>query len=461
MRARGPPTLDRSRRPVSGPAPKIQLPRFERLPLGNELTLLAVRHDDLPEVSVRLVIPSGAADDHRDRAGTALLTARALTEGTEERSAHEVAQALDFIGARLNVEVTHDGTILSLAFLSRVFDEAIELLAEIVSRPAFEESEVDRLKDKRLDEIVSGRDEPRIVANLNLAGAIFGDHPYGLSAGGVEETVKTLSGADLREFHDRYYRPAAATLVLVGDLPGSEELAKRLESVFSGWNGDAPAHTSLPDPDPIAARRIWAVDWSGPQSELRIGGVGIARLDPVYPAVKVMNSIVGGLFSSRLNMNLREDKGWTYGASSRFEGRKQRGPFRAATAVDAQHTAAAVREMLSEIESMHTTPPTREELELARNALTLSMPRLFETVNQVAARVGDQVIYGLPEDYWERYSDLVRDVSAAEVHDAAVRYLDSDRLAVVVVGPVAELKEELAELGDLEFRDVDGRPASA
>ncbi len=451
--------IDRSQRPQPGPAPKIQLPSYKRFRLQNGLSVLSVRHDDLPEVSARIVLPFGASEDPNGRAGVALLVARALTEGTSERSAREVAAWLDYLGARFSLDVGHDATLLSLHFLSRVMDEAFDLLAEIVSRPAFDENEVERLRDERLDEIASGLDEPRVVANLRMAEASFGSHPYGMRTGGVEETVREVGAGELREFHSRFYRPSGATLILVGDVPGPDALQERLEEAFRGWQGDPAEARSLAEPDPPDERRLWAVPWAAPQSEIRIGGVGLARLDPDYPTALVMNAILGGLFSSRINMNLREDKGWTYGAASRFEPRKRRGPLHVATAVEAGASVGAVREILGEMERMKTQPPDDEEMELAVNALTLSLPRLFETVGQVSGRIAQQVIYDLPEDYWETYPEQVRGVTAAEVCRIAEQLLVTERAAIVVVGPVEDFRSELDSLGPLEVRDIHGRPA--
>jgi zinc protease len=200
------------------------------------------------------------------------------------------------------------------------------------------------------------------------------------------------------------------------------------------------------------------VDWPGPQSEIRVGGVGIARSDPDYSAVLVMNSILGGLFSSRINMNLREKKGWTYGASSVFDARKRRGPYYTATAVDAKATVNAVREIVAELDRMKSEPATDEELELAINALTLSLPRMFETASQVSGRVVQQVVYGLPDDYWEVYADRIMAVSKEDVQRVAERLLRSDQAAIVVVGPVDEFRAELDELGAVELRNKHGRP---
>ncbi len=451
--------VDRTRRPPPGAPPQIRLPKFERLHLPNGLSVVAVRHDDLPEVSARVVIPFGASDDDRERAGTALLVARALTEGTAERTAGEVAEWLDYLGARFSVDVDHDATTLSLHFLSRVFDEALAFLAEVLSRPAFDPGEVGRLRDERLDEIASSLDEPRAVASLRLHEACFGEHPYGMRAGGVEETVRAIDAETLSAFHKRYYGAAGATLILVGDLPKGGELEERLTAALSVWRGGPARPGRLADPNASDGRRLWAIPWDGPQSEIRVGGLGIHRLDPDYPAVMVMNAILGGLFSSRINMNLREDKGWTYGAASRFDARKRRGPYYAATAVDAAATIPAVREIVGEMERMKVEPASDAELELAKNALTLSLPRLFETVGQVSGRVAAQVIYGLPDDYWMTYRDQVAAVTREDVLAVAQRLLTTELNSIVVVGPVRDFQQELETLGPLEIRDTKGRPA--
>ncbi|UCC73350.1 MAG: insulinase family protein [Gemmatimonadota bacterium] len=451
-------SVDRSLRPAAGPSPKIVLPAFKRLRLANGLSVLSVRHDDMPEVSARLVLPYGACEDAREHAGTALLVARALTEGTTERSAPEVAEWLDYLGARFSLDINHDTTLLSLHFLSQVMDGAFDLLAEVLARPAFDEGEVGRLRDERLDEIASGLDEPRIVANLRMGEASFGSHPYGMRAGGIEETVRQIDAGVLSDFHSRFYRPSGATLILVGDVPEPDELQGRLESAFGSWQGDFAAATVLADPEPIGQRRLWAVPWPGPQSEIRVGGIGIARLDPDYYAALIMNAILGGLFSSRINMNLREDKGWTYGASSRFDARKRRGPFFVATAVEAKATVDAVREIIGEMERMTAEQPQDEEMELAVNAVTLSLPRLFETVDQVSGRIAGQVVFGLPDDYWETYADQIRAVTASDVQNVAQRFLASESFAVVVVGPVHDFRSDLESLGPVQMRDIHGRP---
>jgi zinc protease len=244
--------------------------------------------------------------------------------------------------------------------------------------------------------------------------------------------------------------------VLVGDLPESGELRGRVEDAFGRWRGERVEPVELKDPADPTSRRLWGIEWAGPQSEIRVGGIGIARRDPEYAAVQLMNAILGGLFSSRINMNLREDKGWTYGAASRLDSRKRRGPFYVGTAVDARASVDAVREILNEMERMKEEPATSDELQLAKNAITLSLPRLFETVSQVSGRIAHQVVYDLPDDYWERYGDTVRQVGPQDVQRAAGRLLQTDRATIVIVGPLADFLDELTELGPFERRDIRG-----
>jgi zinc protease len=330
-----------------------------------------------------------------------------------------------------------------------VFDDALDIMTEVITEPAFETSEVDRLRDERLDEIAAGLDEPRMVAGLRANEAIFGGHPYGVRAGGVDETVRRIDSETLRAFHACRYRPNEGTLIIVGDLPDSK-------STLGRWEGQGGERAVVGEAASLASRRIWAVDWPGPQSEIRIGDVAIARSDPDYAPAMIMNAILGGLFSSRINMNLREDKGWTYGAGSRVEARKLRGPFLVTTAVDSRASAGAVKEILGEMERMKSDPASEEEMELAINSLTLSLPRLFETVGQVSGRIAHLVLHSLPDDYWETYADMIRSVTCEDVQRIAERVLDTDRSAVVVVGPIEEFRSELESLGPVETRDIYG-----
>ena len=444
--------LDRSRPPVLGPPPEIRLPTYHRFGLSSGLRVLAVPHDDLPEVAVELLLPVSTADDPPDLGGLAMLTARALSEGTRRKSAREVAEVFDDLGASFSVDVTPDAAVLSLECLEPVLSDALALLVEVLTEPAFDPAEVSRLRDERLDEIARGLDEPRVVASLRLLEAIFGpDHPYGRPEGGRKETVERLDAEALRRFHAETFRPRGSTLILVGDVR-PDDLPPRLEKLFAPWNAPDARRTTVPAQPEGSARGVLAVQRpQSPQSEIRLGGIGIDRKHADYFAFKVMNAILGGLFNSRINMNLREEKGWTYGAYTRFETHHRAGPIYATTAVDGAVTGDAVAEILREIEGLRSALPRPDEFQLAKNALSLSLPRLLETPAQVAAQVAEQLVYGLPDDYWERYIDEIGRVTREDVLRVARRYLRPEAWATVVVGDVEPHLPVLAGLGDVSL----------
>jgi zinc protease len=452
------PPLDRSRPPPLRPAPEIRLPTFHRFRLSNGLRVIAIPHDDLPEVAAELLLPVSSVDDPPGLGGLAALTARALTEGTRRKSAQEVAEAFDLLGASLSADVGPDATVLSLECLEPVLGRALDLLVEVVSEPAFDPKEIARLRDERLDEIARSLDEPRIVANLRLLEAIFGPtHPYGRPEGGRKEEVERIDAPAVRAFHRRHYTPRGATLVLVGAVE-PRTLRNRLDAAFRRWTATRTARPTVPPRPRAPAHGVLAVQRpQSPQSEIRLGGLGIPRRHPDYFAFKVANAIVGGLFNSRVNMNLREEKGWTYGAYTRFETHRAAGPVYGTVAVDTAATAEALDEFVAEIEGLTARPPDDDELRLAKNALTLSLPRLFETAAQVAAQVAEQVVYELPDDYWTRYVRRIRSVTTEQVVRVAQRYLRPDRWAFVVVGDVEPHLPRLARHGDVTVEPF-GRP---
>lgn len=442
--------LDRSRPPVLGPAPAIRLPRYHRFRLRNGLKVLAVPHDDLPEVAVELLLPVSAADDPDNQGGLAVMTARALSEGTRTKSAQEVAEAFDELGASFQAEVNADATVLAVECLEPVLGDALKLVVELLVEPAFDPKEVNRLRDERLDEIARGLDEPRVVANLRLLESVFGStHPYGRPEGGRKEEVERIDAAAVRRFHARTYTPHGATLVLVGAVQ-PDDLPAQLQTLFARWSTDFEKRATIPADAPAPAHGVLAVHReTSPQSEIRLGGVGLARRDPDYFAFKLMNAILGGLFNSRVNMNLREDKGWTYGAYTRFETHHRPGPFYATTAVDANVTADAFLELVREVLDLREGPPRDDEFRLAQNALSLSLPRILETPAQVAAQVAEQVVYRLPDDYWEQYIDAITALTPDDVFRVARRYLRPERWSAVVVGDVEPHLAHLADFGDV------------
>ncbi len=447
------PAPDRGRPPEPGSARPLELPEIRSFTLGSGVRVRTLERPDLPEVSIRVLLEAGAGAEPPERSGVAELTGRLLTEGAGGRSAREMARWLDRMGASFSVQVSHDLAMVSVHLLRDVLPDALDYLAAALREPAFEEEEVERIRSERLDEIERERDDAATVADEALAAAVYGGHPYGRPAAGLYPTVAAADAPAIRRYHRGRYGASGASMVVCGDV-GLAELREGLEGRFGDWAGGGGPEDLAAEPEaPVAGADVVLVDRPGSaQSEIRMGGVGITRDDAAFHAAQMANAILGGLFNSRLNMNLREDKGWTYGARTSFRARRGRGPFVARAAVDTPVTADAFREMEEEIRGLVRRPPSPEEMALARNALTLSLPRQFETVSQVSGKVATQVAYGLGDDYWERYRDRVEAVTPEEVVAVAERYLDPSRLVRVAVGDASEVASDLGELGTLEVR---------
>ncbi len=446
-------TVDRSRPPRPEAPRELELPPVERFRLSSGVRVWVMERPRLPEVSMRLVADAGADAEPADRSGVAGLTGRLLTEGAAGRSAMEVAEWLDRLGAGFSASVTYDAAVVSMHLLEDTLEESLDFLRAVVREPAFEEGEVERIRDERLDEIQRDRDEPDTVADETLIASVYGAHPYGRPSGGLQPTVEALEAADVRAFHRRRYGADGAAMAVCGDVD-ARRVRRLLEERFGDWRRGEGSEGPPDTPDrPVAAGDTVLVDRPGSaQAEVRVGGVGAPRSTDDYFAVTVMNAVLGGLFNSRVNMNLREEKGWTYGARTAFRHRRAAGPFVASAAVETPVTADALREFEKELRGMAERPPEGEELELAKNNLTLSLPRKFETPSQVSRRMATQLLYGLAEDYWERYRERVEAVTADEVAEAARRYLDPERMVRVAVADADEVGEELEELGGLEVR---------
>jgi zinc protease len=445
-------TLDRSRPPQAGVARPVLIPRPAVHRLENGMNVASVQRPHLPEATLTLVLPAGAESTGPERAGLASLVAKVLPEGASGKGSREMATWLDGLGVHLGVAVGYDSMLIRLHTLSGQLEPALDALAAVALEPDFLADEVDRCRDERLDAIRRLRDEPADVAADVLAELMYGDHPYGCLTRGREETVESLERADLVEFHARRFSPRAATLVACGDLPDDfDDLAA---ARFGGWRGvavdrDPPASASV-----VANPGIVVVDRpDSAQSEIRIGAIGLGRGDPDEPAARVSNAILGGLFNSRLNMNLREDKGWTYGARSTLSLRRSPGPLTLRAAVETAVTGAAVGEMLAEVRALRESLPTDGEMRTAAGALTRSLPLRFETNSQIAGTIAEQVVYGLPADYWTTFPSRIEGVSPEEVRAMVSRLLAPDGLAVLVVGDAGEVLPALEDLGPVRLRE--------
>jgi len=429
---------DRSALPRLGPDPAFQFPAITKALLPNGLRIWTVPHLGLPVASLVLLIEVGASADPPERPGLAALTADLLDEGSGDLSALEVHDALARIGAQFDVEVGPDATIVSVTTMTRFVDRGLELLADMVLRPRLDPAEFARVRQLRLNRLMQLRDVPSALADIAFARVLYGDHPYGHLPIGTEASIQAVTLDEVRTFHESSYRAARATLIAVGDI-GADDMIAAAAARFADWKAaDSPAPAAQNgNGAPVAPprSRLSLVHKAGSaQSELRIGQVAVPRRTPDYYALLVLNTVLGGQFVSRINMNLREEKGFTYGARSTFDFRLGRGPFVLQTSVQVDATAAAVAEIIAEIGAIRgSRPVTDEELALARAALTRGYPRSFETGPQIARGLGQLALYGLPDDYFARFVPSVAAVDVDAVTSAAVRHLDPERLVTVVV----------------------------
>lgn len=423
--------------PVPGAPPRPRVPRPERWTLPNGLRVVALPKHTIPQVVLRLVIPAGGASDPSAYPGTAALVAHLLTEGTQSMGAYELNARLDLLAASMHASVGHDFAEVEALLLSETLREGIGLLAEVATRPAFPEAETERVRAESLDALIAREDEPANVADDRMALEVFGAaHPYGHPSFGTPEGIRTVPREALAAFHAERYRPRGTFLVAAGDFD-TAELRALLDEAFAGWTGEAPP-VAYPAgaPMPAQAGRAVVVPWDdAAQSEIRMGGPGLDRRSDEWLAGGVANYILGGsTITGRLGANLREDKGWTYGVRSAFHPGLAIGGWEASTAVDVDVTADAVAEMVGEMRRMAQVPVSDDELRRAKDAMILSLPRVFETAVGLAGRFVTIEAFGLPDDYWQRYADRIEAVTAEDVLRISRICFDPERLVRVVVG---------------------------
>lgn len=431
--------------PAAGPPRRVHPPAFVRHRLNNGLTVVAIPKRNLPVVDVQLVVPAGAVRNRRDTAGLASMTAEMLDEGSRVRSALELSEAVDLLGADLDIRVTWDAMIAGMHVLSGRFVEAMRLLAETVLTPAFPSEELERKREERLNALRQDRDEPRAVAVRALAHAIFGEHPYGVPINGLDEPVARFQREDIEQDYLASFSPERAFLVAAGDID-PDAFVQLADALFGSWSNGAPP--GGPPPAVVAQpARIVLIDRPGaPQSEVRFGHPGLARNTPSYFPLVVANTVLGGSFKSRLNMRLREDRGYTYGASSAFAFRRDGGAFTGGTAVFTDVTEETVRIIVDEVRQMNERGATPDEVDRARQYLAYGFARNLEMTSDLVAAVTDVLLYDLPDDYLDRYSGNLLSVTVEDVRTAAGFGFDPKHLAIAIVGDRSRIEGSLQKL---------------
>lgn len=435
--------------PDPGAPVAVRFPPIDRASLDSGLSVWTLPHTALPVATIAMVVPFGSRHDPADHPGLAGVVADMLDEGAGDRDAIGLAEALASLGTELSVDVGPDVTTISLTVLSRFFEPAVDILFDVVARPRFEESDFLRVVEMRINRLRQMRSSASAIADRVLLRGVFGTHPYGHSTLGTAAALEALSIDDVRKFHARVVSPAGATCIVAGAVEASE-----VHDVVAGHAGrwaEVGGRKRMPAPAPLRPQppRIYLVHRPGsPQTEVRVGHQGPSRHVDAYHALVTLNAVLGGQFTSRINLNLREARGLTYGAHTGFDFRVLGGAFSCDTAVQADATPLVVREILSEFEAVGTTrPAVGDELALAKSSLTRGYVRHFETPAHLAHAASRLATFDLPEDTFERYVPGVEAVTAEDVSAAAVQYVRAADATIVLVGDGTDWRDALGEFG--------------
>jgi zinc protease len=453
--------LDRSKPPEVGPNPKFTPPPIVRRKLSNGLEVMVVERHHAPTLTLRLICRGGENVAPPGKEGLAALTAHLLTEGTQSRNATNIAGELSAIGATLSTNANLELSGLALSTLSRHEAKAIALFADMLVHPSFPENDLVRIRAQRIAVLARRRDSAPGIASVVFRKLLFGSgHPYGRSE--TIASVKGLSRDDAVRFYKQVFLPNNAALIVAGDTR-ADAITAKLEQALGGWQPGEPAHASYPDPPPPKATTVYLVDKPGAaQSHLTVGQVGVGRDTPDYFALLILNSVLGGQASGRLSLNLREEKGFSYGAQSSFSFRQGPGPFLASTAVETAVTRAALSELLKELKDISgSRPVTAEELAFAKGRLKSALPSRFDTARGQTTALNEMFLFRLPDDYFTSYESRIESVGLEAVARAAQKYIDHDHLTILVVGDRKVIEPKLKEMPFaqvIHVLDADGDP---
>lgn len=451
---------DLTKAPALGAPKQMQLPPVIRRELPNGLRLMIVEQHELPVADFVLVVRSGGTVDPAMKAGTANLTSSMLREGTTSRSSLEIADQTAFLGISLGTSSSWDATSVSLHTPTGQLDSALALFADVALRPSFPASDFDRLRKNRLTDILQIKDRGPTIADQAYASILYGaEHPYGTPMIGTQKSIEALSVDDLKSYYSSEFRPNNATLIVVGDVKAAD-VERRVNALFGAWpRGDVQVRT-FGTPPSAQQTTIYLIDKPGaPQSSFRIGSVGVPRSTKDFFALSVLNTILGGSFTSRLNNTLREVKGYTYGARSGFDMRKMAGPFTASAEIVAGKSDSALLVFMSELNSIRETVPA-DELLRSKRYTQLRLPWNFETTPQIASGLIPIALYDLPADYFSNYVQNIEAVTQADVQRVANQYINPATLAIVIVGDRKTIESGLraTKVGTISVRDFGGQP---
>lgn len=457
------PQADLTKPPTLGPPPALVVPPIITRQLANGLKIIVVEQHELPLADMVLEIRTGGEADPQGKPGAAAVTATMLMEGTTTRGALQIADQMAFLGIGLGSGSGWEQSSVSLHTTTAQIDSAMALMAEVALHPAFQVADLERLRKARLTSLQQLRDRGPSIADRAYAQALFGvEHPYGRPLAGTEASIASLTRDDLQKFYGTYYRPNHATLLVVGDVT-ADDIERRAEALFGDWKSATVPPVVTATARAAKGPTLVLIDKPGAaQSSFRLGGIGAARSTSDYFAIQVMNTLLGGSFSSRLNQNLREAHGYTYGASSGFGLRKSAGPFTASAEIVSAKTDSALMEFLKELTSIRDSVPA-DELARAKRYLQLGMPENFETTGSIAGELIPLVTYDVPLDFYDSAVQRIGAVTQADVIRVARQYIDLNKLTMVIVGDRKTIEPGLRALKPgviimRETRDVLGAP---
>jgi zinc protease len=449
--------------PGAGPTPMVKLPMAKRFQLPNGLTVLVVENHRLPIVASTLVLRSGSAQDPLDLPGLSGYTSSMLDEGTQKRDALAIANELHALGASLNTGSSIDGSTIGCRSLKATAASTMAILSDVALHPSFPEKDIERVRGDRITALLQQRDSPNQTAARIMWNCLYGPtHPYGHITLGTADGLKKATRDDMVKFYQAYYTPQNAALVLVGDVTESE--AKKLATdALGSWSGP-PTETPRPPQGTMISSRVVIVDKTGmPQTALRVVQLGLMRSDPDFERFDLANTILGGLFSSRINLNLREAHGYTYGAFSALSESRGQGPFLIGTSVRTDVTGASIDEILKEVKSMTDKPVTDDELKMAKESTIRTLPAQFQTTGGTAGTIATLYLYDLPPDYYQTLPGRISGISAADVQAVSKKYLAPDRMLVIAVGDRSKIEPQIMKLnlGAVAYKDLDGKEVTA
>jgi len=449
--------INRTVAPEPGAPRPYHFPHIHRTTLENGLHVLVAENHNAPIVALRAIVKSGADHDVTELAGLASLAADLLDEGAGDRDAIGLAEEVGRLGGALGTGADWDASYISIEVLSRTVNEAVSILGDVSFRATFPPDALERVRSERMMEILQQRDEPAAIAGKRFAGLLYGSGSYGNPIIGTSDSVTRITLDDARSFYEQHYVPNNASVVVSGDISPNDAV-DLVRGAFGSWKrGEEPPRPAI-KPNAIEGSRIYLIDRpQAVQSEIRVGHIGVSRSSDDYFAINVMNALLGGIFNSRINLNLREKHGYTYGARSTFAFRRGAGPFVVSAPVRNEVTRESVEEVLSELRRIRTGDVEARELDETKSYMMGVFPATVQSASDIASRLLDMELYSLPEDYFDRYRENIGAITRDDIARVANKYVDPDRALIVIVGNAAQVREPLGTLGmPLHEIDIEG-----